>query len=850
VKWGDNVRKAGIIVAIVFVLAAGAAVWAITSGNQESADSEAALAVKDETEKTASADIIPLSGKTLDNGMIEAASNEALVLYIHPETAEIAVLDRASGEMWHSNPQDLESAGQITPLYRSLLSSQLRLSYYNEKGQVSTFNSYDDSVAKGQFEIGLTEQGVKVTYVLGNVIKGLDVIPLMISEKRFQEEILNKIEDEETRQSIFYKFAFDKDRKVYTPRPMQPYVVEEVAGIFESIGYTSEDAAYDNKENGMESVSAAQTVSFTVSLIYSLEDDRLVVSVPADEIEYPEKFPILSLNVLEFFGAAGPDDKGYMFVPDGSGALIYLNNGKKTADPYRAAVYGDDLTAAREEKVQWNEPIRLPVFGMVNGGRAMMGVIEEGDAFASITADIGGRNHPYNYVAAQFDLMVSDKITLTSGAQTSSIPVFQPRIYQGDLKISYAFLSGKDASYVGMAKKYRERLIREYQWERLPEDSPLPFVLQLEGAFPKRQSFLGVPYRSLEPLTRYDEAAEIAKQLRQNGVGNIHLRYVGWFNNGIRHASPRSIDWISRLGGAGAFEELQRYAEANGIKLYPDVAFLRKYKGSSDAATLLTRKKAKVYEYHRVHYQLDKTRFLHYVLSPAALARTVDSFLAKYENIGVDGISLRDLGSDLNSDFRPESMIDRQQSLVLSKQETAKFAEALSDLMVAGGNIYAAAQADIVVEGPLASSKFGLFDEEVPFYSIVMHGYVDVAGQPWNLSPTDRRAQLLKTLETGAAVYYDWFYANPSAVKDTEYDYMYSSSYKDWMDEAAAMYREADEVLRQVRGHTIENHEKLADGVYRTTFDNGFGIIVNYNKEAVAIEGKRIEAKSFWAGVR
>jgi hypothetical protein len=48
-----------------------------------------------------------------------------------------------------------------------------------------------------------------------------------------------------------------------------------------------------------------------------------------------------------------------------------------------------------------------------------------------------------------------------------------------------------------------------------------------------------------------------------------------------------------------------------------------------------------------------------------------------------------------------------------------------------------------------------------------------------------------------------------------------------------------------VQGQTIKNHEKLAEGVYRTTFEKGREIVVNYNSKPVEIEGVRVEPLDF-----
>lgn len=52
----------------------------------------------------------------------------------------------------------------------------------------------------------------------------------------------------------------------------------------------------------------------------------------------------MDIDLLEYFGAAGPEEEGYMFVPDGSGALIMFNNGKVNAPAYIGYVYGEDKT--------------------------------------------------------------------------------------------------------------------------------------------------------------------------------------------------------------------------------------------------------------------------------------------------------------------------------------------------------------------------------------------------------------------------------------------------------------------------------------------------------------------------
>ena len=65
------------------------------------------------------------------------------------------------------------------------------------------------------------------------------------------------------------------------------------------------------------------------------------------------------------------------------------------------------------------------------------------------------------------------------------------------------------------------------------------------------------------------------------------------------------------------------------------------------------------------------------------------------------------------------------------------------------------------------------------------------------------------------------------------------------MNEAREFYRKANEALRDVQGQTIKKHEKLAAGVYKTTFEKGKEVVVNYNSKPVEINGNRVESLDF-----
>ena len=105
-------------------------------------------------------------------------------------------------------------------------------------------------------------------------------------------------------------------------------------------------------------------------------------------------------------GAVGKAGSGHIFVPDGSGALINLNNGRVSDNGYAARVYGKDYgVSLQKESTNESASIRMPVYGLKDGDKAFLTVIEDGAALATVYADIAGRVSSYNTVGPAFHVM-------------------------------------------------------------------------------------------------------------------------------------------------------------------------------------------------------------------------------------------------------------------------------------------------------------------------------------------------------------------------------------------------------------------------------------------------------------
>lgn len=833
-----------------------AASGAEVDGSASSAETDGANAVEPAAGETEGAAVDDASAsrdpQTISEDMEAVAENETLILYLHPETTEIAIRDKRSGAVWFSNPQDREEDAIATGYNKSKLNVQIELSYFDSAGNSLKYDNYTHSVQNGQFEIQKTDGGVNIVYTLGEVKSDIEAIPKYISAERFQGLILDKLSDADKKE-IEKRFRYDEENQRYERRDssLKGVGLSKVLGYFKEVGYDEEQITIDKVAYGEEGGGSA---SIVIPLQYRLNGEHLQVVIPAEGIEYPDTMKIQTLSLLPFFGASGISDEGYSLVPDGSGSLIHFNNEKTFASPYRTTLYGSDNAINQQMRIQKEETARLPVFGMKYENRGFVGIIDKGDAVAAVEADISGRLNQYNTVYPSFTLNSMEEVTLTNGWRSSTVKKFQVQPFHNEISVSYGFLGADEASYSGMATHYRDYLTEQDKIARLEEAATLPFYVELIGGIPKKKFFLGIPYNAYEPLTTFEQAQDILDQMQGLGIDGIQLRYTGWFNGGINHNLPKSVSVDKKLGGRKGLNALQAYADQSGVGLYPDVSFLESFpeaKGfkKSYASRLITGKLAQIYPYLLSSFRQDDETPPGYVISPKALSGIVNGFLGDYSKLGLTGLSLRDFGDKLNSDFTRADVIDREEAKDIAVERLSQLNGSVANLLVKGGNAYATPFAKHIVDAPMGNSGFNLTDESVPFFQMVYHGSIQYAGAAWNMADDqDSDIAFLKALETGAALSYTWFYADPSAIKMTDFDSLYSADYRRWIDEAAELHGKLKSVLHDVQNQKIVEHEKLTEGVYQTTFENGKTIIVNYNAAAANVNGLTVDAKGYWVG--
>ena len=157
-------------------------------------------------------------------------------------------------------------------------------------------------------------------------------------------------------------------------------------------------------------------LGFDVTVIL-YDDGSIEVTIPESSIyENSETNKIGNIYLFPMLGNTKLGEMGgYMLVPDGNGALIYLDDkeGKYSA-AYTQKVYGTDIGITepyvlslfwkKYETVNDPEYILAPVYGMVHEDSKMayLGVITSGAEGATIEAYPNGAYTNYNWITAKF----------------------------------------------------------------------------------------------------------------------------------------------------------------------------------------------------------------------------------------------------------------------------------------------------------------------------------------------------------------------------------------------------------------------------------------------------------------
>lgn len=794
------------------------------------------------------------------------ASNDSFELYLDETTSYFKVVDTRNGSVWQSNPTERDP-WQDTPgksITTSALNKQrstLELTYFNATGAMTSINNYtlsifhpstilDPVAGKRTYAVKYMNDGFQVLYTIQDL-----EIDYLYFPKYVTKEFMESRADRNTLETIAYK-GFNEELQAYEItgyEDMSKMVRKRLYDVFYlELGYTREQSIEENASYGY--FEQFEKVFFEVAINVTLTETGIDASIVKDSIVEPEKVKLASISFLPLFGTAvseidGVGTEGYIVLPDGSGAVIEFNNGKFYQKPYQKRVYGEDLALLNYKMQEQQQKINIPLYGMVKEDSAYAAIITEGDAMASIHADVSGRIDSYNKAFVSFKLRENEMITLGSGFNQYGIGLWTSDIVDTDFTVSYTFLDGEDSTYVGIAKVYKDYLENFFNFTSIDTTNQAVLTLELIGAYQKKEIFLGVPYESTNSLTSFKQAQIITQEVIDRGINNIDVRYLGITEGGLKSDIVDSFNIENTLGGKRSYQNMiDSFIEYN-IGFYPNISLMvtGKYNKLFDrfryTSNRLDGSNSMDFNYHlpsKLPYS--ETPYIggsdEFVISPAYY-KNIYALLAK--DYTLPDISFQLLGSMLAGNYNSDRLLYKQQAKAIQIELLASMDE---NLMLSSPLGFAIPFAKTIIDLPNEATLYAILDYQIPLLQLVLSGKIDYSSTSMNMASNRSIGyNFLKALETGSNLKYTLSYEDSKALKDTEFNYFISTEYVNWIDNIEELIEEMDSIgIHQ--GHLI-SHERVGNNLYLVSYSQGLVLLINYNLSAVQYDGEIVNAMDY-----
>lgn len=604
-------------------------------------------------------------------------------------------------------------------------------------------------------------------------------------------------------------------------------------------------------DNGIYAEIAFSDYGVKLGVEVVLDGSDLVVRVPEYSIEEKkENCYISTVSLFPFLGYTyRGEESGYMLVPDGNGALIYLEDKEgRYSTGFSQMIYGSDAGFAgssvgsylweKYEMVTSANQVMAPVFGMAHTDDdfAYLGIVESGDERCYIECQPNGVYVNYNRCFARF-LLRDVYVQPLNNSNSGTVKTVEADRLHTDLQVRYRLLSGADANYAGMANSYREYLLDTQR------------ITQQDCTYHTRVDFLGLEQEEFlmgttdVTMTTVDNIQEIYDSLRQAGVENVLSVYKGWQKGGLYDLPINAYKADASVGGTSALTDLILQQQEKGYKLYLyNDALLVNERTSSTTFNVMKMINKRTFKLETNKQVYD----LFYYLMPVKADANLRQFATDYSAEGVTNLALAGITDTLFSYSNQGSFYSRRDTLTSFDAAFAAIDDRM-DMILERPNAYLWKYMDAFLDMPLGSSDFLYVDQDIPFLSMVLKGVVPMYSNYVNFE-ANKHENFLQMVEAGMYPSFYLAYEDSSMLIYTNSSDLYSLEYATYMDTIVSYDAALRQLAQQTDNANIVGHEILANGVVKVTYSNGIVIYINYNAYEVTVDGLTLEALSYKAG--
>ncbi len=574
---------------------------------------------------------------------------------------------------------------------------------------------------------------------------------------------------------------------------------------------------------------SSENTGFSVPVSVKISEGYFDVSIVYSEVEETGESRITDIELLPNMLYGSAKEEGYVFIPDGSGAIINYSDSLSRNENYSARVYGNDpcqdlifpiITDAKK--------VHMPVFGAVKGDAALLAVITESDVYATINAAMldNALTVGSSFIFREHDLTGLQQ----SGGGERTLDIMQSKPLSLEPNIRFYMLSGKDANYSGMANCYREHLIKTDVLKEKETSATSAVSVMAFGAVPEKKVIFGIPITSVRKATDFSELSSLYTALTENGAEAPSFYLYGFLDGGYGAKTVTKPKYIRKLGGKKGYEEFAKLAgKDNVFTVYNTersygrpLDFLRfnDYMSSLNQTTV------------KVHYRSLSSGLWHKSFGAWSFytikyqQKLVSKLLNKLPK--ESSIVFEHYGEELLSDFTSDAPTGRHVDLNFMQLAMKKASQKGINVAVDGANAYSAGFADEIYDIPLESSGFTIESKSVPFYTMVFHSYKKLSSSPVNFESSPQE-YALKAFENGISATYAVSGCDAYELKDTVFNFLYNSKIEDLLPDMKKYIKDYSEIHKTLSTETIVKHEYKGD-LSITEYSNGWKIVCNYGE--------------------
>lgn len=600
---------------------------------------------------------------------------------------------------------------------------------------------------------------------------------------------------------------------------------------------------YEYVDNGFIADINMVKLGISFQLKVNLIEDKVQVEVPSDSIvevpyqtaamKFPKEYKLLSVMAFPYLGSENYEINAYALVPDGSGALIRYQD-IPYASAYIRRVFGRDLGIQTQvtsmNHLKTESPVSLPIFGINHGYQQAAFIAEVHSGFGAV--ELHAYPYAYNNVHINrtfFKYLVRDKSLIKlSGGDISSITIINKDPYPESYKVTYDFLSNEQASYSGMAKRYRENLGLTQEIK----DDTIDLHMEVIG-LDYKPSLIG---KTHVKLTTYDDLLQMTKEILES-VDQIDVTYRSYNRNGLYGRQPNDFSIASQLGGKKDFRELTDYAAETdkvNLSLYHDPMISPQQKLFG---TYLKRTTLELFTVPIESSMID----VGYLLPVISTANRILNNQKDFEKYNIESLSLNSIGQMSFSYQGKDDVIYREEMI---KQLTEEI-DQLNDyyLGLYRPNSYLFENITSYYDMMHQSNLYGFMTDQVPFIPMVLSGHIKLYG-PYINYVSDIDTMILKMIEYNLRPSFMITQAEGHLLRHTNHEYLFTTEFDLWKEMMIDTYQKVSPYLNKVTSAHMISHTYIEDTLVEITYDNDIKIYVNYGMVDISYNDLVIPALS------